>query len=71
MPDGPIPTPPEETLLRMLADSGSPQAAGRDLVGRLEALEAEIAALEAAVNAGQQEEGEAPPPDGGADGEPV
>jgi hypothetical protein len=51
MPDGPIPTPAEEALVRMLAQSGTPQAAGRDLVGRLMALEAEIAALEASLAA--------------------
>jgi len=49
MPDGPYPTPDEERLMRMLHDSGSPEAAGATLVARLAALEAAVAALEAEV----------------------
>ena len=49
MPDGPYATPDEERVLRMIDTSGSPQDAGRDLIARLEALEAAVAALEARV----------------------
>ena len=47
MPDGPYATPDEERVLRMIDASGSPQDAGRNLIARLEALEAAVAALEA------------------------
>ena len=47
MPDGPYATPDEERVLRMIDTSGSPQEAGRNLIARLEALEAAVAALEA------------------------
>lgn len=50
MPDGPYPTPDEERLMRMLHESGSPEAAGATLVARLAALEAAVAALEAEVH---------------------
>jgi hypothetical protein len=49
MPDGPFPTPDEERLMRMLHQSGSPEAAGAMLVARLAALEAAVASLEADV----------------------
>jgi hypothetical protein len=49
MPDGPYPTPDEERLMRMLHESGTPEAAGATLIARLEALEAAVAALEAAA----------------------
>jgi len=54
MPDGPYLTPEEESLARMLHESGSPAAAGQDLLRRLEALEAVAAALEAAEQADQE-----------------
>ena len=34
MPDGPIPTPDEERLLRLLHESGTPEAAGANLPRR-------------------------------------
>lgn len=49
MPDGPIPTPDEERLLRLLHESGTPEAAGANLLARLAALEARVEALAARV----------------------
>jgi len=46
MPDGPYATPDEERLLRMLRSAGTPEDAGQNLLARLEALEAAVAALE-------------------------
>jgi hypothetical protein len=39
-------TPEEEVLQRMVQDAGSPQAAARSIIERLEALEAAVAAIE-------------------------
>ena len=36
----------EDALVRMIRDAGSPEAAGRGLIERLEALEASVAELE-------------------------
>ena len=36
----------EDALVRMIRDAGSPEAAGRGLIERLEALEASVAQLE-------------------------
>jgi len=47
MPDGPYATPDEERLLRMLRAAGTPEDAGQNLLARLEALEASVAALQA------------------------
>ena len=51
MPDGPIPTPDEERLLRMLNGAGSPEAAGKNLVESIADLEAQVAALAASLAA--------------------
>jgi hypothetical protein len=46
MPDGPYLTPDELTLQRMLSTAATPEAAGRSLIERLQALEAAVAAVE-------------------------
>ena len=47
MADGAFLSPEEQSLLRMVREAGSPQAAGEAIIHRLEALEAQVAELEA------------------------
>jgi hypothetical protein len=48
-------SPEEENLVRMVRESGSPHGAARDLLARIEALEAAVAAAQAEQEADAEE----------------
>lgn len=62
MPDGPFMTPEEGRMMRMMLESGSPADAARDLISRLEQLEAAVAELESAATQPAAEPAEKPHP---------
>ena len=65
MPDGPYLTPDELTLQRMLSSAPTPEAAGRSLIERLQALEAAVAAVE--QSAAAEADGDAAEPESAAE----